>query len=1104
VLLTFAVLLGSSMAFFVSMPARAQPPEAVASETEAQADTPAEAAAHINELIAGKLSPSIDPAELFQASFAPTALDRARLLLNLVGDSDLLKSAKAGDDNPLWSGIPSDSIALIAAQAEFLRLPERQRERLLADHAVRRERELEATRAAASAEQQKQELQERANAIQLLLDGQPTDLSLLDFQLLDPEEVALNRDRRKAATASASPDLATPATGPTEPPPPPETLDEVKARLDALRARLLALPSEEITRLMQVQVSAPDQTSAIAQAEAEAEEAARAAAVATAEAERASTELLRLAAQQRSGLLLVQGAQAEFEADLSRRDAANKAIAEVMLRWRREVRELKAVSRLTPGRDENADQIYSNLVEALRQVRSDLDASLSSNTVAAVPAPPQIDSALPLDDPGFQPLQELRTALVARASELAARAEAQQLEERVALFDAMADMNATRLDLIPELSASMRGQTVGFGEAGIAQVGREINQIALTARYNLATAPQQIERTLYPFLHPTPQTLFSLLQAGFAVFVFFVWRRAGNMVLARAILASVRRKPPTLVSAATASVLRYYRDVRHPAEWLVLLLLLRWTLADTLVFIGDQVVWTVLFWFLLGQLLVQLANSLAHDRRQVDPYAALRLKSLKLLAGAGAGVGMVLSITTELVGTGAIHNWVLSFCWLLVPVIAIVLANWWRERIHLLAEKGAPKNAILNATSRNRTGPFGQVMLVLAGAVIIAQGVWNVVARRMRTIALIREIADQRNRKRAVAQAAEDAASGKYEAIGAAESDVLEPHRLPLSVQSERKSFATDSLHLEPGRLLAIVGERGLGKTTALSDLLGSVEGRTLRIQVRACGADDLMRQLDEAFGPEAHSSLAPEDSISCVVIDDAQRLVVPAIGGLRALDDLVAFARRNAHGVCWVLAIGGPAMTYLARARSDRTVFDDVLRLPRWETADIRALIERRTAQADFSPSFSHLHDLSFESLASEEDPDERGRRAYFENLTDYSGGNPAIALEFWRRSLFRNLETGQVEVRTFARPAADKLASLPDPAIFVLRTLIQIEQTDAATIQACTDYDMVVVRESLHRLEQLGVVMQEDGTLRVALHWYVEVVRLLERQNLLIRNAA
>ena len=150
---------------------------------------------------------------------------------------------------------------------------------------VRREKELEATRAAASAEQQKQELQERADALQLFLDGQPTDLALLDFQLLDPEEVALNPDRRRAAIASVSPAPATPATGPAEPAPPPETLEAAKARLDTLRARLLALPSEEITRLMQVQAGAPDQTSAIAQAEAEAEEAARAAAVATAEAE---------------------------------------------------------------------------------------------------------------------------------------------------------------------------------------------------------------------------------------------------------------------------------------------------------------------------------------------------------------------------------------------------------------------------------------------------------------------------------------------------------------------------------------------------------------------------------------------------------------------------------------------------------------------------------------------------------------------------------------------------------------------------------------------------------------------------------------------------
>jgi len=1087
------------------MSALAQQPVAVAPEPGKEARSPTESAALIKDLVSGKLSPAIDPSELFQATFAPAGLDRARLVLNFVDDAALLKKAHSGADDPLWSDVPGDIVSLAAAQADFLRLPEKHRARLLAEHEARRKQDLEADQVAASNDERGRVLQQQSDALERFLNAQPADLALLAFQLLDSREAALSAERRKTAIAIVSPDTTpAPSSATASEASQPVTIEAAQMRLDRLRARLLALPREEFARLVEVQANKPGETAAIARAEAEAEAASRAAAVATAEAAQASSELLRLAGQQRSVLLSTQAAQAAFDAELSRRDEGSRSIAEVMLRWRREVRELKALSRLAPGREENADRIYHDLVEALRKVRTDLDSSLAKNAATTLPAPPPLDSALPLDDPSFRDLRSLRDTLVARASELGARAEALLLEERSALFTAMSDMNTTRLDLIPELSPAERSRTVGFGEAGIAQVGREFNQIALTARYNFATAPKHIEQTLYPFLHPTPQTLFSLLQAGLAIFVFFVWRRTGDVVLAGAARSASRRKPPTLISATTASALRHYSEVRRPAEWLVLLLLLGWTLDGVLVFVGDRIVWMVLFWLLLGILLVQLSDSLARDRRREDIYAALRLRSLKLLAGAGAGVGMTLAITAELVGTGAIHNWVASLCWLLVPVIVIVLADWWRDRIHLLAEKGAAKNAILAGASRNRRGLFGQVMLVLAGIIIIAQGVWNVVARRMRTIALLREIADQRSRKRAIAQAAEDAASGKYEAISAAEATVLEPHRSPFSAPGERKSVVADSLRCEPGKLLAIVGERGLGKSTALTDLIQTANGRTLQLQVGAGGAADLMKQLAEAFGPAARSGRRPVEPIGCVVVDDAQRLIIPAIGGLRALDDLIAFARRHSEAVCWALAIGGPAMTYIARARSDRTLFDEVVRLPRWEAGDVRSLIERRTSQADFIPNFSHLQDLSFDSLASEEDPEERGRRMYFDNLTEYSGGNPAIALEFWRRSLFRNLETREVEVRTFARPAAEQLSSLPDPAIFVLRTLIQIEQANIATVQACTDYDLVVVRESLHRLERLGIVQESDGNIRVALHWYVEVVRLLERQNLLVRSAA
>lgn len=242
-LLALAALFCSPVLPCVSLSAFAQQPAPRAPETANQARAPAESAALIKDLIAGKLSAAVDPSELFQASFAPAGLDRARLVLRLVDDPDLLKAASTGADDPLWSDIPADTVALASAQAEFLRLPERQRERLLTDHETRRAKDLEAAREAQSVEQRRLDLQQRADALQRFLDGERTDLALLDFQLLDPQEIALRPDRRKTSTDAPAPEAA-PATTPdaTQPELPPQSVEAAQTLLDNLRARLFAFP----------------------------------------------------------------------------------------------------------------------------------------------------------------------------------------------------------------------------------------------------------------------------------------------------------------------------------------------------------------------------------------------------------------------------------------------------------------------------------------------------------------------------------------------------------------------------------------------------------------------------------------------------------------------------------------------------------------------------------------------------------------------------------------------------------------------------------------------------------------------------------------------
>src|SRR5690606_777568 len=122
--------------------------------------------------------------------------------------------------------------------------------------------------------------------------------------------------------------------------------------------------------------------------------------------------------------------------------------------------------------------------------------------------------------------------------------------------------------------------------------------------------------------------------------------------------------------------------------------------------------------------------------------------------------------------------------------------------------------------------------------------------------------------------------------------------------------------------------------------LRGFPEESILRLRIDAGGMNSLLARLSESCAHGSHimeaGSLA-KAGIQVVAVDDVQRLVAPAIGGLAGLDQLIAISRLHQQGIVWVLAIGELAMSYVARARSGRLLFDTVCQLPRWESSDLR-----------------------------------------------------------------------------------------------------------------------------------------------------------------------
>ncbi len=1103
-------------------------PTPPADETAPQETPLAAQAAAIDDLLSGDLSLDVDARSLFELPEGDAGRTVYRLTLQYLNDPELLSQPADAEAN---AAAPPGADALARAEARFYLLPDEQQAELLARHEEQRQAAADIANADAALQAELDEVRARADAIENFLQGEPADLDRLDFtQSAAP---LADADRRQRILSEVNPPEGAASEPPpeTETPPseapadPDETSDEPpaetgleqelaaeQARLDSLIGRYIALSSADYQRLLALQSTSTNELASVAEAEAQAAEAARLAEEAAAAAERAATEAARLVAQESGRLQEWRQEQARFEGQLASRGDVTSQLEEQTLRYRREVRELDELPRYAASRSSAADALYARLVEDLKSIRQRLAASLDAPRSESETAlmPPDLDPGLSEAFEGADAVTALHADLIANAQRLSTADASMRASERDALYKAMLDLNDIRLMMIGELSGDLRSDIVGFGEAGIAQVGRELNQIGLIVRYSFSNAGALASEAARPIFNPTPSFIFGLIQIAILALAFRAWRSAGGSILSELQRTYATRRPATVVSAFSAAALGYIRDVRRPLEWLAFALLLRWILNDILPFPGDDLIWTITIGVLAAISLVTMADRLVRSSPLKDPWAPTRVRSLQLIAGSIAGVVLLLALTAETVGRGAIYSWILKACWLLAPIVAILLSWWWRDRIFALAEVGKGSDAILSWAVKHRTGALGHIARLLAGAVLLVRGAVEIVKSRIKDIALIREITDQRSEKLAAEQAAADEASGRYQDLSDEDYEALAPHRAPeIENPADRSPEDLDLPDLSPGKIIAVVGERGLGKSTALRDLVRDLDpANVLYIHFEGGGLRGLLSKLAASLKVEANESAVLEaienSDLEAIAIDDFHRLFVPAIGGLADFDRFVSMARTCASSTAWAFGIGGPAMTYIGRARSDHSLFDEIAFLPRWDADQLRALIERRTNRLGIKPVFDLRNEAALSMFNSDLPPEERVKRAYFEKLEDLSKGNPAIALDIWRQSLFINRFTSQVEVRTYSGPSTDDLSSMPEATLFVLRAMMQMEVATLETLRWSTDLDAGLISEALRRLVRQEVIGEFSDGYRIKLHWYRAAERVLERRNLMVRAAA
>ncbi len=1075
--------------------AQPSPPPA----NSAIADRNLQMASEIAQLRDGTLDPSIDADSLFELTLAGRRSQIAQAVVRLVLDDEFYSAAK--EDQAALAPLSANEATLAMAQAGFLRLPQSRQDRILDAHRARsrdaqsRQDELQAKQTEAT------RLEGELAGLRNFLAGNPTNLKSLDIDLIH------FMDNERATEVLKSP-AGQQARSEAQPPKDADIdtrLEWLRSQVLVEKARALSLPPDRLNDLLAnsgISASALDE---IADADAALEAAQTSLQTAELQAAAARDEQSRLLATEHAELLAVARSQAETRAELARMNAQLPQVLEEALGWRRRVEELVG----SRSASDDADRAYDALVADLNTARERLRRALAARERLAAENiyPDPIDPVLEASLGEAAELQESYLELEQSADRISREYADTIWSRRVGMHDAVTRLNEARLALIPALSSRKRSQILGYGSQGIAQVHREIDQIALNFRYYAKSWPRLISQGL----EITPKLVFDLSWMVLAVLIFGSWRRRGDLILAHAFRAARSNRRKNVSSAIKARFIEFWRRIRRPLDWLILLVVLNWLWPPELDFAGSQIIWLVLIWSAAALFLLVAVNELAHGTRRTDPRAELRLKSLRLAGGALLAVILILEISQAIVGRGAIYNWVTNLAWLLVPILALILTRWWQDRIKTLAEAEAERSTFLAWIARRPATLSTVLPYSVAGVYLLLKGGRSAIARQISGVALVREINQQRVREQAAKQVAEDKASGRYKSLPPEIRDALAPHREAKRAYDERPwPGGLDQPRIRPGNIIAIVGDRGLGKSTMLSDLAGRDHSYDRCIQLKATseGLDGILRSIAEAMEleDETHEADALRQAMVSsgqsflITIDDIQRMIVPAIGGMSEFERLIEFARGLGARSTWVMSIESVAWDYLRRARFDRLMFDAVVRLPHWPLQEIREIIERRTQQAGIDPDFESVMDVGVFGASGDLSVDQRKRLGYFETLYDYADGNPAVALEYWRRSLFVVEDSEKIVVLTFARPASEKLSALPMSVLFVLRAILQMDRADPKSIGRATDLPIPIVDDALRRLRRIDAVQENDGEYRISIQWWLEVYRLLERRNLIM----
>jgi hypothetical protein len=929
------------------------------------------------------------------------------------------------------------------------------------------------------------------------------------------EASAKPRGTPTAAPPAASASSSASAAGASAIPP---SIWEASVALDRARLDFYSLPRQRRDELLRahqarkdaVRTKESDEERRAREAEQERQTALEAARVARSESERVVGEELARLIGVESAVSAVQDRFRGVREDIaSRRDAA--------LGWQRRVRDAKAA---TPA---DADVTYDALRRALRVSRDDLAAALDALDAGQSAVPEIGPDPLPEIPPEI-PTEKVRERRASVEKQIAAaRVEEQTVREELAseLLDESTSLNQERLGLLPFLSADKRTAITGFTEAGLEQARSEARHLVLVLRYHRHVAVSELlavrkrqgvsDMSIWRGTLATVPWVLAVM-----AFVWFRRRSPKLLALADGRFEETERAAGLTEPSLARRGLTFLGGVHRELEWLGFFVVGVWLLPPGMQGLLEvQLLTVIVGWTLGGALIVNAINTLAASAdapevRAADQIGKLRLLSLRLVGRVVVAFALILVLSSRLVGEGTVYSWVLSTCWLAAIPVFFILVRWWRETIFVRVERVRRKSRMQEWVLANRRGWKSFFAAMLAAVQLFALGSYKTTRNWLAGFNVARR-AHAYLFKRELDRMVSGAATVELRPLGAAPLESLSPDRagevwIDSPADAHLAAIRTRTSE-KSGGVIALVGPRGMGKSSVFRRLAGEVEGSVIVGCTAGASASSLRTAVDNAVAaspePSKEGAAAPAARPTLVMLDDAHVLIKSVLGGLKTFDEVLALARERSDGTLWVFAIDGVVWPFLRRARDARPLFDEVLVLDPWSDDQIGDVLASRSAEAGLETTFEDLLE-KLPPSADEIDKQEAltaKQVGYFRMIWDYARGNPAMALEVWRASLAEGAD-GTARVRPLQAPDSTQLDALPDSTLFILKAVLQMSPARVADVAEATRLSEAQVQNVLRFAQAHGYLTAQGGGFRVAWPWLRAVMRLLERRHLLVNS--